>query len=132
MMRLEHIGIAIADAEKSQRLFNRLLGKTTYKTEKVDAEKVTTHFYDLGNTKLELIAGHEEGNVIDKFIEKRSEGIHHLAFEVDNLQEEIKRLKEEGFDFINDVPKRGADDKLICFLHPKTTNGVLVELCQSM
>ncbi|MEQ9438747.1 MAG: methylmalonyl-CoA epimerase [Cyclobacteriaceae bacterium] len=132
MIRLEHIGVAVSDAQKSQQLFDRLLGKTTYKIETVDTEEVTTYFYDLETAKLELLAPNSENSVIEKFINKRGEGIHHLAFEVDDLEAEILRLKEEGFTFISETPKRGADDKLICFLHPKSTNGVLVELCQSL
>lgn len=132
MMRLEHIGIAIADARKSQALFDRLLGKSAYRQETVPSEKVTTYFYDAETTKIELLAASEEGSVIEKYIDKRGEGIHHLAFEVDNIQDEVERLKTEGFTFINETPKPGADNKLICFLHPKSTNGVLVELCQSI
>ena len=131
-MRLEHIGVAIKDAKKSQELFNRLLGKSTYKEETVPTEQVTTYFYDLGSAKLELLVSDDEISAIERFINKRGEGIHHLAFEVDHLETEINRLKAEGFEFINEIPKKGADNKLICFLHPKTTNGVLVELCQSM
>jgi len=132
MMRLEHIGIAVANAEEAQKLFNRLLGKSVYRKETVDTEQVTTYFYDAGTAKLELLAASEEGSVITKFIDKRGEGIHHLAFEVDNIDEEVQRLKAEGFAFINEEPKAGADHKRICFLHPKSTNGVLVELCQSI
>lgn len=132
MMRLEHIGIAVANAQISQELFERLLGTSTYKEETVASEKVTTYFYDLETVKLELLSASEEGSVIEKFIDKRGEGIHHLAFEVDNLKNEIARLKNQGFRFINDEPKEGADNKLICFLHPKSTNGVLVELCESI
>ncbi|WKN42813.1 methylmalonyl-CoA epimerase [Tunicatimonas pelagia] len=131
-MRLEHIGIAVADAQKAQNLFDRLLGKPVYQEETVDTEKVTTYFYDAGTAKLELLTASEEASVINKFIEKRGEGVHHLAFEVDNINEEIERLKGEGFVFINEKPKPGADNKIVCFLHPKSTNGVLVELCQSV
>jgi methylmalonyl-CoA/ethylmalonyl-CoA epimerase len=132
MMRLEHIGIAVASPEKSINLFDRLLGKRVYKQETVESEKVTTYFYDVETAKLELLAASEERSVIEKYIEKRGEGIHHLAFEVDDLLAEINRLKNEGFQFINEKPKPGADHKLICFLHPKSTNGVLVELCQTV
>ena len=132
MMRLEHIGIAIANAQEAQTLFDRLLGKSAYQQETVDSEKVTTYFYDAETAKIELLEASDEGSVIDKFISKRGEGVHHLAFEVDDIQAEIKRLKAEGFTFINENPKPGADNKLICFLHPKCTNGVLIELCQSI
>jgi len=132
MMRLEHIGIAVASPEKSIELFNRLLDQRVYKQETVESEKVTTYFYDVETAKLELLAASEERSVIEKYIEKRGEGIHHLAFEVDDLPAEINRLKNEGFQFINEKPKPGADNKLICFLHPKSTNGVLVELCQTV
>ncbi|MGB3587986.1 MAG: methylmalonyl-CoA epimerase [Tunicatimonas sp.] len=132
MMQLEHIGIAVADAQKAQDLFDRLLGKSVYRKETVETEQVTTYFYDAGTTKLELLVASEEASVINKFIEKRGEGIHHLAFEVSDIHQEVQRLKVEGFIFINEVPKAGADNKLICFLHPKSTNGVLVELCQSI
>jgi len=131
-MRLEHIGIAVADAQKAQNLFARLLGKSVYRKEEVETEQVTTYFYDAGTAKLELLAASEETSVINKFIEKRGEGIHHLAFEVDDIHQEVQRLKAEGFIFINEVPKAGADNKRICFLHPKSTNGVLIELCQSI
>ncbi len=131
-MRLEHIGIAVADAQKAQNLFARLLGKSVYRKEEVETEQVTTYFYDAGTAKLELLAASEETSVINKFIEKRGEGIHHLAFEVDDIHQEVQRLKAEGFVFINEVPKAGADNKRICFLHPKSTNGVLIELCQSI
>lgn len=132
MMRLEHIGIAVANAQTSQKLFDQLLGTSTYKEETVSSEKVTTYFYDLETVKLELLSASGEGSVIEKFINKRGEGIHHLAFEVDDLKNEIRRLKDLGFKFVNEEPKEGADNKLICFLHPKSTNGVLVELCQSI
>ncbi|MGD1894553.1 MAG: methylmalonyl-CoA epimerase [Cyclobacteriaceae bacterium] len=132
MMRLEHIGIAIADPKKSTELFDRLLGKSGYKQETVESEKVTTHFYDMETAKIELLVASSEGSVIEKYIQKRGEGIHHLAFEVDDLPTEINRLKNEGFQFINEKPKPGADNKMICFLHPKSTNGVLVELCQTI
>lgn len=130
MMRLDHIGIAIADPGRSQQLFDRLLGQSTYKVETVASEKVTTYFYQMLNTKLELLSADDAESVIEKYIDRRGEGIHHLAFQVDDLEAEIRRLKNEGFRFINEVPKAGADNKLICFLHPKTTNGVLIELCQ--
>ena len=131
-MRLEHIGIAVTNSTKSNDLFERLLGTKVYKQETVESEKVDTYFYDVETAKLELLAATEEGSVIEKYISKRGEGIHHLAFEVNDLPSEVDRLKKEGFEFINESPKSGADNKLICFLHPKSTNGVLVELCQSI
>ncbi|MFP4091693.1 MAG: methylmalonyl-CoA epimerase [Cyclobacteriaceae bacterium] len=130
MMRLEHIGIAVSDKKKASELFERLLGKAAYKTEEVASEGVQTIFFGISNTKLELLKSMAADTAIDKFISKRGEGIHHLAFEVDNIHEEIKRLKAEGFTFVSETPKAGADNKLICFLHPKSTNGVLIELCQ--
>lgn len=132
ILRVEHIGMAVANEEAARDVFDRLLGKTPYKIENVTSEGVRTIFYDIYNSKLELVKDiQEEGGVIHKFIEKRGEGMHHLALEVDDIYEEIERLKAVGFTFINDTPKDGADHKLICFLHPKSTNGVLVELCQN-
>ncbi|WPP52655.1 methylmalonyl-CoA epimerase [Catalinimonas niigatensis] len=131
MMRLEHIGIAVKDDQEASSLFARLLGTAAYKSEKVESEGVNTTFFQLDNTKLELLQSLADDTAIDKFISKRGEGIHHLAFAVDDIIQEIQRLKSAGFTFINETPKAGADNKLICFLHPKSTNGVLVELCQS-
>ncbi|MNE68399.1 Glyoxalase/Bleomycin resistance protein/Dioxygenase superfamily protein [compost metagenome] len=108
------------------------MGKPSYKTETVASEKVTTEFFEIGESKIELLLAESDDSPIAKFIEKRGEGIHHIAFEVDNIENEIIRLKNEGFQFIAEQPKSGADNKLICFLHPKTSNGVLVELCQSI
>lgn len=130
ILRIEHLGIAVADPLASQRVFDRLLGQPTYKTEEVPLEGVRTAFYAIDNTKLELISDAAEGEIVKKFISKRGEGLHHIALEVDDITGEIQRLKAEGFEFINEVPRAGADNKLICFLHPKSTNGVLVELCQ--
>jgi methylmalonyl-CoA/ethylmalonyl-CoA epimerase len=130
MMRLEHIGIAVRKDQEAASLFARLLGTEAYKSEKVDSEGVNTTFFQLSNTKLELLKSLSDDTAIDKFISKRGEGIHHLAFAVDDIQQEIQRLKAAGFTFVNETPKAGADNKLICFLHPKSTNGVLVELCQ--
>jgi len=130
MMRLEHIGIAVKEEEDSTSLFARLLGNEAYKSEKVESEAVKTIFFELDNTKLELLQSLSQDSAIDKFISKRGEGIHHLAFAVDDIKAEISRLKAVGFTFVNEEPKAGADNKLICFLHPKSTNGVLIELCQ--
>lgn len=130
MMKLEHIGIAVQNEAEANTLFARLLGTEAYKSEAVASESVNTTFFGLSNTKLELLNSLTEDSAIAKFISKRGEGIHHLAFAVDDIYEEIRRLKEAGFTFVNETPKDGADNKLICFLHPKSTKGVLVELCQ--
>ncbi len=130
MNKIEHIGIAVRSLSLSIPLFEKLLGTPCYKTETVEAEKVNTAFFKTGESKIELLESIEPEGVISTFIEKRGEGMHHIAFEVDDLVAEINRLKAEGFEFINEVPKDGADDKLVCFLHPKSTNGVLIELCQ--
>jgi methylmalonyl-CoA/ethylmalonyl-CoA epimerase len=132
MLKVEHIGIAVKDLEASNKLFAKLLGMSHYKEEIVEAEKVKTSFFKAGETKIELIAGLDEENAISKFIAKKGEGMHHIAYAVEDIQAEIKRLKAEGFIFIDEVPKKGADNKLICFLHPRSTNGVLIELCQEI
>ncbi len=129
-MKIEHIGIAVKSLEKSDRLFERLLGIKSYKKESVEREGVTTSFYGLGESKIELLESSDPTGPISKFIDKKSEGIHHLAFGVEDINKEIQRLKKEGFEFISEEPKEGADNKLIVFLHPRSTNGVLVELCQ--
>lgn len=128
---VEHIGIAVKDLSKSKELFTKLFNKPDYKEEEVDSEKVTTSFFQLGETKIELLEGSED-SAIAKFIDKKGEGIHHIAFEVENIYAEMERLKGEGFNILNDEPKEGADNKLVCFVHPKTSNGVLVELCQEI
>lgn len=127
-MNIEHIGIAVRDLQKSIDVFEKLLNTKCYKTESVESEKVTTAFFKTGESKIELVASDEEGGVIDKFIEKRGEGMHHIAFNVSDLESEIERLQNDGFQFISAVPREGADNKMVCFLHPKTTNGVLIEL----
>lgn len=132
MVRIEHIGIAVKDLEKANSLFRKLFGEKAYKEEQVSSEHVTTSFFQVGPSKVELLKADAPESAIAGFIEKRGEGIHHIAFEVDNILDEMKRLRSEGFELINDSPKRGADNKLICFLHPKSTNGVLVELCQEI
>lgn len=129
-MKIEHLGIAVKSLETSDNLFARLLGKPNYKQESVEREGVVTSFYNVGDSKIELLEASNSESPISKFIEKRGEGIHHIAFGVDNIEDEIARLKEAGFDFISETPKEGADNKLVVFLHPKSTNGVLVELCQ--
>ncbi|HBV17972.1 methylmalonyl-CoA epimerase [Chryseobacterium carnipullorum] len=129
-MKLEHIGIAVKSLGVSDDLFARLLGKESYKKERVEREGVVTSFYETGESKIELLEASNPESPISKFIDKKGEGIHHLAFGVENILEEIERLKKEGFQFISEEPKEGADNKLVAFLHPKSTNGVLVELCQ--
>ena len=129
-MKIEHIGIAVKSLGLSDEIFGKLLGQSHYKQESVDREGVTTSFNSAGGGKIELLEAKGAEGPVAKFIEKRGEGIHHLAFAVDDIHAEILRLKSEGFQFISEEPKDGADNKLIVFLHPKTTNGVLVELCQ--
>ncbi|WP_077413873.1 methylmalonyl-CoA epimerase [Chryseobacterium sp. JV274] len=129
-MKLEHIGIAVKSLGVSDELFAKLLGKEAYKKESVEREGVVTSFYETGESKIELLEASNPESPISKFIDKKGEGIHHLAFGVENILEEVKRLKKEGFQFISEEPKEGADNKLVVFLHPKSTNGVLVELCQ--
>lgn len=129
-MKLEHIGIAVKSLGVSDELFAKLLGKESYKQESVEREGVVTSFYAAGESKIELLEATTEESPIAKFIDKKGEGIHHLAFGVENILAEVERLKKEGFQFISEQPKEGADNKLVVFLHPKSTNGVLVELCQ--
>ena len=129
--KVEHLGIAVKNIDLSNKLFAKLLGKQHYKTESVESESVITSFFKIGEQKIELLQSTDGGGPIAKFIEKRKEGVHHLALHVDNIVEEVKRLKKEGFEFISETPKKGADNKIIVFLHPKTTNGVLIELCQN-
>ena len=129
--KVEHLGIAVTDIDISNKLFAKLLGKEHYKLETVDSESVITSFFKVGEQKIELLQSTDNNGPIAKFIEKRKEGAHHLAFHVDSITDEIKRLKKEGFEFISESPKKGADNKIIVFLHPKTTNGVLIELCQN-
>ena len=130
--KIEHIGIAVTDLKKSENLFEKLLGKKPYKKEEVASEGVVTSFFKIGNQKIELLKGNNSGSPIQKFIEKRKEGVHHIALYVDSIQKEVERLENLGFEFISTTPKKGADNKMIVFLHPKTTNGVLVELCEDI
>jgi len=132
MLKVEHIGIAVKTLAESVPLFEKLLNSQCYKTEVVESEKVNTAFFKIKDTKIELLESIDENGVISKFIDKKGEGLHHIAFEVDNLETEMERLKNEGFILLNDKPKKGADNKLICFLHPKNTNGVLIELCEEI
>lgn len=130
MNKIEHIGIAVKNIDESNDLFTNLFGKKHYKTEEVESEGVKTSFFNIGENKIELLEATNSDSPIAKFIEKKGEGIHHIAFDVDDIEAEIKRLKKEGFIVLNEVPKKGADNKLVAFLHPKATNGVLIELCQ--
>ena len=132
MQQVEHIGIAVKNLDISIPLFEMLLNTNCYKTETVDSENVKTAFFQTGSTKIELLESSTIDGVISKFIEKKGEGIHHIAFEVADIEAEMKRLSNEGFQLLNEIPKKGADNKLVCFLHPKGTNGVLIELCQSI
>jgi len=131
-MLIEHIGIAVKDLEVSNTLFGKLFGKPHYKTEAVESEQVSTSFFRLGDSKIELLHATGSDSAIAKFIEKKGEGIHHIAFGVENIEQEVERLKAEGFQPISDKPKRGADNKLVFFFHPKSANGVLIELCQEI
>ena len=130
MRKVEHIGIAVKDLANANELFTKLFNQANYKVESVHSEGVSTSFFQVGETKIELIQATNENSTIAKFIDKRGEGIHHIAFEVEDIDSEIQRLQAEGFQLIHQSPKDGADNKKICFLHPKTTNGVLIELCQ--
>jgi methylmalonyl-CoA/ethylmalonyl-CoA epimerase len=130
MLHIEHIGIAVKSLETSVPLFEKLLNTSCYKTETVTGEQVNTAFFKTGINKIELLESTSEEGVIQKFIEKKGEGIHHIAFAVENIYDEMKRLQDAGFRLLNETPKQGADNKLVCFLHPKDSNGVLIELCQ--
>ena len=129
-MKIEHLGIAVKDLGISVPLYEQLLNTPCYKKEVVETEGVSTAFFQTGDSKVELLEATNENSPIAKFIAKKGEGIHHVAFEVENIEAEMKRLAALGFELLNTTPKNGADNKLVCFLHPKTTNGVLVELCQ--
>lgn len=132
MLKIEHLGIAVKELTTSIPLFEQLLNTPCYKTEEVASEKVKTAFFMTGESKIELLEASDENSPIGKFINKKGEGIHHIAFEVENIEAEMKRLTALGFELINEAPKKGADNKMVCFLHPKTTNGILVELCQEI
>ena len=131
-MKIEHIGIAVKDLEVSNELFGKLFGTPHYKTETVESEHVSTSFFKAGESKIELLHATQSESAIAKFIEKKGEGIHHIAFGVDDIEKEVARLKAEGFQPISDKPKKGADNKLVFFFHPKSANGVLIELCQEI
>lgn len=132
MIRIEHIGIAVKDLAAAEELYHRLLGTPSYKREAVESEGVVTSFFQVGPNKIELLEGTRPDGPIAKAIEKRGEGIHHIAYEVADIRAEMARLKAEGFTLLNEEPKRGADNKLVCFVHPKSAGGVLVELCQEI
>jgi methylmalonyl-CoA/ethylmalonyl-CoA epimerase len=132
IVRLEHVGIAVKGLETSNDLFARIFGKDHYKTEVVESEKVSTSFFQTGEAKIELLEGTDDSSVITKYVEKRGEGIHHLAFEVEDIKEAHSYCKKQGIRVLHQEPKRGADGKMIFFLHPKDTNGVLIEFCQSV
>lgn len=130
-MHIDHIGIAVKDLDDAIDTYEKLLNSPCFKTESVESEKVETAFFQTGESKVELLGATDTDSVIAKYIEKQGEGLHHVAFEVDDIQAELKRLREEGFTILNDKPKKGADNKWVAFVHPKDNNGVLVELCQS-
>jgi methylmalonyl-CoA/ethylmalonyl-CoA epimerase len=132
MLKIEHLGIAVKNLELSNDLFSKLFDSTPYKLEKVESEGVSTSFFMIGDSKIELLEATNADSSIAKFIEKKGEGIHHIAFEVKDIYAEMKRLQNEGFTLLSEEPKKGADNKLICFLHPKSSNGVLIELCQEI
>jgi methylmalonyl-CoA/ethylmalonyl-CoA epimerase len=132
MLRIEHIGIAVKDLDLSNELFSKLLNRSHYKVEEVTSEKVATSFFQTGESKIELLAATSPDSTIAKYIEKKGEGIHHIAFAVNDIEAEVKRLIAEGFQPISAQPKKGADNKLVFFFHPKSTNGVLIELCQEI
>jgi methylmalonyl-CoA/ethylmalonyl-CoA epimerase len=132
MNKIEHIGIAVKDLDLSCNLYEKLLGVSSYKREVVASEGVSTAFFKMGENKIELLAATNEDSPVAVFLQKKGEGVHHIAFDVSNIYEEMERLRKEGFVLLNDQPKRGADHKLICFLHPRGTNGVLIELCQEI
>lgn len=132
MRKIEHIGIAVKDIEASNKVFSKIFGKNNYKSEAVVSEGVVTSFFQVGENKIELVAASNEDSPIAKYLSKNREGMHHIAFDVEDIKAEMTRLNNEGIRTLSDAPKKGADNKLICFLHPKDTNGVLIELCQEI
>jgi methylmalonyl-CoA/ethylmalonyl-CoA epimerase len=132
MTNVEHIGIAVKQLETAEKLFSSLFNTKPYKRETVESEQVATSFFKINQTKIELLEATGPESVIAKFIEKKGEGFHHIAFEVEDIEQEMERLRKEGFTLLNEKPKLGADNKLVCFLHPKDTSGVLIELCQEV
>ena len=132
MKKIEHIGIAVKNLDEANKTYEKLFGYTYYKTEEVESEGVRTSFFTCGESKIELLEGTNPDSPISKYIDKKGEGIHHIAYAVDDIEKEMRRLAEEGFRILNEKPKKGADNKLVVFLHPKSANGVLVELCQDI
>ena len=132
MKRIEHLGIAVNNLDSANNLYTKLLGTAPYKGEIVESEGVATSFFQVGESKIELLESTDPNSAISRFIDKKGEGIHHVAFEVDDILSEIERMKSEGFVVLNDKPKKGADNKFVCFIHPKGTGGVLIELCQEI
>ena len=132
MQKIEHIGIAVTDIDASNKVFEKVFGKENYKSEKVESEGVVTSFFQIGENKIELVSATNSDSPIHKYLSKNREGMHHIAFDVEDISSEMQRLKKEGIRLLNESPKQGADNKLICFLHPKDTNGVLIELCQEI
>ena len=132
MRKIEHIGIAVHDIEASNKVFTKIFGKESYKSESVESESVVTSFFQVGESKIELVAATNQDSSIAKYLAKNREGMHHIAFDVEDIKAEMTRLNNEGIRTLSDSPKKGADNKLICFLHPKDTNGVLIELCQEI
>ncbi len=132
MEKIEHIGIAVKSLKDSNEMYTKLLGTAPYKTEAVASEGVNTSFFKMGASKIELLEATQDYSPIAKFLEKRGEGVHHIAYAVDDIRSEMKRLKDEGFHLLNEEPKKGADNKWVAFLHPKSTGGVLIELCQDI
>ena len=132
MKKIEHIGIAVQDIEASNKLFVKILGKNSYKLENLKSEGVITSFFQIGESKIELVAPTNEESLISRYLSKNKEGMHHIAFAVENIEKEMERLKNEGIRLLNETPKNGAENKFICFLHPEDTNGVLIELCQEI
>lgn len=132
MKKIEHIGIAVKNIDESNKIYSKLLNQNPYKIEEVLSEYVKTSFFKIGESKIELLEATSSESAIAKFIEKKGEGIHHIAFEVEDIHSEISRLKKEGFVVLNEIPKKGADNKWVCFVHPKSANGVLIELCQEI
>ena len=132
MRKIEHIGIAVSNIDASNKVFQKIFGKASYKSEKVESEGVVTSFFQIGENKIELVSATNTDSPISKYLSKNKESMHHIAFDVENIEKEMYRLQKEGIRILNDIPKKGADNKLICFLHPKDTNGVLIELCQEI
>ena len=132
MRKIEHLGIAVRSIEDGNELFERLLGTGPYKEETIESEKVRTSFFRVGNNKIELVQSLDTDGVISKYIDKKGEGIHHVAFDVPDIKAEMERLKDQGFRLLSEEPYRGADNKMVCFVHPKTAGGILVELCQNI